>query len=202
MPIYRTLICLAAFTSAVSVLAGCAPGDRAWQESSSHTVFGAQSSPKGYTYQDDTPLSSPAPSSPWIASAVSHDTERMTTNAVAWKGAVFELVGRLEKTLPQNGAPIRVMPEEKWLAGTSAHTTSFDHYLRQALIQKGYNLTTQPDAGALVMYKMTKDAAKKDTYVLTAMSQSTSQAASRAVKAGTPVSVPVSVVAILPYEEQ
>ncbi len=194
MPIYRTLICLAAFTSAVSVLAGCAPGDRAWQESSSHTVFGAQSSPKGYRYQDDTPLSSPAPSSPWIASAVAHDTERMTTNAVAWKGAVFELVAQLEKTLPQNGAPIRVMPEEKWFAGTSAHTTSFDHYLRQALIQKGYHLTTQPDAGALVMYKMTKDAAKKDTYVLTA--------ASRVVKAGTPVSVPVSVVAILPYEEQ
>jgi hypothetical protein len=111
--------------------------------------------PKGYTYQDDTPLSSPAPSSPWNKSVVIDNTENIGAQTAAWQGAVYELLDKLEVTLPKDGTPLNLTSESNSLL-TGGRDASLDHYLRQALLQKGYNLTTIPDAGLQVTYKTEK----------------------------------------------
>lgn len=115
----------------------------------------AQSLPKGYRYQDDTPLSSPQPSSPWDEKAVIHDTEKMSTNTAAWQGAVFELVDKLELHLPKDGTPLNITAEKGLLKG-DLDNNALDHYLRQTLIQRGYNLTTIPNAGLVLSHKVAK----------------------------------------------
>jgi hypothetical protein len=94
--------------------------------------------PRGYTHQgDNTPISSPQPSSPWSNSAVIHDTDAMGESTAAWQGAVFELLEKLGSHLPQDGTPLL-------LVANAPHTPqdlALDHYLRQALMQKGINLT-------------------------------------------------------------
>jgi hypothetical protein len=128
-------------------------------------VFSAQSMPKGYTYQDDTPLSSPQPSSPWKKSAEISNTENIGAQNAAWQGAVFELVDKMDPNLPKDGTPINLSPEEYSIMD-GAIDNAFDHYLRQAFIQKGYNLTSIPDAGLQITYK-TETAKTPRTYNLT-----------------------------------
>jgi len=118
-----------------------------------------QSMPNGYTYNDNTPLSSPAPSRPWSKNAVLNDTEAMGTNTAAWQGAVYELIDQLKAQLPKDGTPLNLSNVETGL------DNSLDHHLRQALIQKGYNLTTQPDAGLRLVQNIKKDKAV-DTYII------------------------------------
>ena len=115
----------------------------------------AQSYPKGYRYQDDTPLSSPQPSSPWDDKAVIHDTEKMATNTAAWQGAVYELVDKLEPHLPKDGTPLNITAENGLLKGDTSNN-ALDHYLRQTLIQRGYNLTTISNAGLILSHKVKK----------------------------------------------
>jgi hypothetical protein len=116
--------------------------------------------PKGYKYQDDTPLSSPAPSSPWDKSAVISNTENISAQTAAWQGAVYELLEKLEPNLPKDGTPLNLtaagyglMKEEK--------DNSLDHYLRQVLLQKGYNLTTIPNAGLHINTQIEKSKAPR-----------------------------------------
>lgn len=97
-----------------------------------------QTMPRGYKYQDDTPLSSPQPSSPWNDKAVIHDTENMATSTAAWQGAVFDVLDKLKPALPVDGTPIILIAKPPF----SAQDIAFDHYLRQGLMQKGMNLTT------------------------------------------------------------
>ncbi len=135
-------------TTSLVVLSGC-------------TTFAPQSMPKGYTYQDNTPLSSPAPSSPWHDKAVITNTENMGTNTAAWQGSVYELMDKMDANLPKDGSPLNLVAED-----SSNQSLAFDHYLRQTLIQKGYNLTTLPKTGTPLFYgvKKAKDA---HAYVLT-----------------------------------
>lgn len=112
-----------------------------------------QSMPKGYTYQDDTPLSSPAPSTPWDKTAEIIDTEKLGEQNAAWQGAAFELVDKMSPNLPKDGTPLN-LSSEKYSVLKGAMDNSLDHYLRQALIQKGYNLTSFPDAGMKITYKV------------------------------------------------
>lgn len=99
--------------------------------------------PNGYRFQDDTPLSSPAPSRPWVEGAVIHDTEKLVTNTAAWQGAVFELVEKISPSLPMDGSPLYLRAP----AVQSPQNQALDHYLRQALLQKGFTLTTTPGFG-------------------------------------------------------
>lgn len=81
------------FGGSLLVLAACDPvGTPGWM-------------PNGYRFQDDTPLSSPAPSRPWVDEAAIHDTEKLASNTAAWQGAVFELVEKISPSLPTDGSP-------------------------------------------------------------------------------------------------
>ena len=147
--------------------------------------------PKGYTYQDNTPLSSPQPSSPWVTSSVIGNTDTMATNATAWQGAIFELIAAMEPHLPKDGTPLNLSAKT---GGTSRdpHTLAFDHYLRQGLLQKGYTLTTEPKAGLAITYHIKPVKKAANTYFLeTTMKTTNSLVASTA-----------AITAILPHEEK
>lgn len=116
--------------------------------------------PKGYVYQDTTPISSPAPSTPWDNDAKISDTENMSSNAAAWQGAVYELVAAMEPNLPKDGTPLNLSTDSN-----SAHNTALDHYLRQALMAKGYNLTTLPKTGTMVI-SAAEETKTKGSYLL------------------------------------
>lgn len=114
-----------------------------------------QSMSKGYTHQDNTPLSSPAPSTPWDKAAEINDTENLGAQNAAWQGAAFELVDKMSVHLPKDGTPLN-LSSAKYSVLKGSNDNSLDHYLRQALIQKGYNLTSIPDAGLKITYKTEK----------------------------------------------
>ncbi|HPQ50641.1 MAG: hypothetical protein KDJ26_04175 [Alphaproteobacteria bacterium] len=99
--------------------------------------------PRGYSYQDNTPLSSPAPSSPWLKEAEIQDTEKLAASTAAWQGAIFELVDGIQSALPVDGSPVNV----KALPPVTNQDLALDHYVRQALIQKGLTLTTTQGIG-------------------------------------------------------
>lgn len=104
--------------------------------------------PRGYKHQDDTPLSSPAPTSPWSDKAVIHNTDKMAASTAAWQGAVFELLDKAAPFIPQDGMPLIVTT----VAPYAPLDLSFDHYLRQALMQKGHNLTTTSGTAPLLVF--------------------------------------------------
>jgi hypothetical protein len=144
------------FGGSLLVLAACDPvGTPGWM-------------PNGYRFQDDTPLSSPAPSRPWVDEAAIHDTEKLASNTAAWQGAVFELVEKISPSLPTDGSPLFLQePVVK-----TAQNQALDHYLRQALMQKGFTLTTTPGfgqvlqatAGSLMETDILKLAQKEDKF--------------------------------------
>lgn len=173
MPLNRFF--LLSLGTSLLVLSACAPqGATQWM-------------PKGYTYQDNTPLSSPAPSSPWLDEAVINDTEKLASNTAAWQGSVYELVALLEPTLPKDGTPLRLEP----VSPISAHDMALDHYLRQTLVQKGYNLTTTSNAGMVLTYDATGPD-KEGSYLLTV---------SFPPIAGQVQTSAASIHAVLPYEK-
>jgi hypothetical protein len=116
------------FGGSLLVLAACDPvGTPGWM-------------PNAYRFQDNTPLSSPAPSRPWVDEAVIHDTEKLASNTAAWQGAVFELVEKISPSLPTDGSPLFLQePVVK-----TAQNQALDHYLRQALMQKGFHSDHYP----------------------------------------------------------
>lgn len=140
-----------AFT-ALLALSACTSVDNVPNDTVRSTMLSTQSLSKGYRYQDSTPLSSPAPSTPWVRNAVISDTEKMSASTAAWQGAVYELVEQLEPTLPKDGTPLNLTSD----GAKNADNATFDHYLRQSLIQRGYNLTTIPDAGLHLTHKVEK----------------------------------------------
>ena len=149
---YRTTL----FGGALLVLVACDPvGVPGWM-------------PNGYRFQDNTPLSSPSPSRPWVDEAVIHDTEKLASNTAAWQGAVFELVEKISPSLPTDGSPLFLQePIVK-----TAQNQALDHYLRQALMQKGFTLTTLPGfghvlqatAGSLMEMDVLKQAQREDKF--------------------------------------
>ena len=148
------------------MMSACTYVDRTYDDFFNNPISSTQSMPKGYTYQDDTPLSSPAPSSPWDKSAAITDSESIGTQNAAWQGAAFELVDKMETNLPKDGTPLNLLPVKQGIMKGSKDN-ALDHHLRQVLLQKGYNLTTIPDAGLQVTYKVEKSKTPK-TYDLTA----------------------------------
>ncbi len=118
-------------STSLLALAACTPqGPNQWM-------------PKGYTYQDSTPISSPAPTSPWLDEAVIKDTENLAASTASWQGAVFELVDGLQAVLPVDGSPINV----KDVPPVINQDLALDHYVRQAMIQKNLTLTTTDGIG-------------------------------------------------------
>lgn len=120
-----------AIGTSLLALAGCAPqGPNQWV-------------PKGYSYQDNTPLSSPAPSSPWLKEAEIKNTEKLAASTAAWQGSVFELVSGLQASIPVDGTALFV----KSVPPVINQDLALDHYVRQALLQKGVTLTTTSGMG-------------------------------------------------------
>jgi len=148
----RFLSLSAICVASLGLLSACTSVDNVPGSTVRSTLLSTQSMGKGYRYQDNTPLSSPAPSSPWVNSAVIHDTEAMSAQNAAWQGAVFELIDKMDANLPKDGTPLNITSK----LGQNANDASLDHYLRQALIQRGYNLTTVPDAGLKISSKVEK----------------------------------------------
>jgi hypothetical protein len=103
--------------------------------------------PTGYTYDDDTPITSPKPTQPWMDEAVITDTEALGANVAAWQGAVFELVDKLSLKLPA-GQPLALAVVQP----VTAQKQALDHYLRQALIQRGITIVPQEASAALITY--------------------------------------------------
>ena len=134
------------------ILTGCTKYDGSYGQ--------GQFMPKGYKYSDNTPLSSPAPSYPLSYKATKNNTETITADMGAWKGAVFELLDSLEPSLPRDGTPLN-------LNTNSLKDSSLDHYLRHALINRGDTLTTTPDAGLPIVTR-TEETKEKGVYQLVA----------------------------------
>lgn len=105
--------------------------------------------PKGYRYQDNTPLSSPAPSSPWKAERVITNPEVISSNIAAWQGAAYELIEGLQQYFPQDGTPIGFAT---WKKDPTAQNNALDHYLRQAMMQKGLPMNTKDNTGYVLVY--------------------------------------------------
>ncbi|PZP56576.1 MAG: hypothetical protein DI586_03190 [Micavibrio aeruginosavorus] len=125
-------------------------------------VIPTQYMPNGYRYNDDTPLSSPAPSRPWLDEAEDPSIENLADNTAAWQGAVYELINQLPAALPPSSGPVTLATTPPAYIGDKP----FDHYLRQGLISYGYRVNpTVYDAGTIIVYNATpitnKDALKK-----------------------------------------
>ena len=167
---HRLLLSLGAM---LSLLSACSSGNT------------PQWMPRGYANQDDTPLSSPPLSFPWNAN-ISTNLDDMGANSNAWQGAAFDLLDALSPNLIKDGEPLSLSPQT-----SSKEDRELDHYLRQALIKKGYTLTNQPITKNIIRCSVTKDN-KKDGYNLTAI---ITEANGRRVTAS-------SVKAALPFESQ
>lgn len=104
--------------------------------------------PHGYKYEDDTPITSPAPSKPWDDDAVIVNTDQLASNQAAWQGAVYELMAKLDGKLSPSDGPVIL------LARTPAtnQKQAFDHYLRQSMLQRGFTLATTPGRGPTLVY--------------------------------------------------
>ncbi len=127
----------AAFLCTISLLmlAGCS------------SPFATSFMPTGYTYDDDTPITSPKPTQPWMDEAVITDTEALGNNIAAWQGAVFELVDKIALKLPA-GQPVALTA----VAPMTNQKQALDHYLRQSLMQRGITIVPQEAAAALITY--------------------------------------------------
>lgn len=122
-------------TASVLMLAGCS------------SPFATSFLPTGYTYDDDTPITSPKPTQPWIDEAVITDTEALGANVAAWQGAVFELVDKVWLKLPP-GQPVALTVVQP----VTAQKQALDHYLRQALLQRGVTVVPAEAAAATITY--------------------------------------------------
>lgn len=123
------------FAGCLFVFAACSPlGTPAWM-------------PNGYRFQDDTPLSSPAPTRPWVNEAEIKDAEKISANTAAWQASVSELLEKAVPLFPQDNQPFFIRAS----SSDTAQTQAFDHYLRQALVQKGYVLSTLSGQGHVLV---------------------------------------------------
>jgi hypothetical protein len=114
----------------------------------SHEPFSTQWMPNGYHYQDNTPLSSPAPSRPWLKEAARPDMNKLADNTAAWQGAVYELIN----PLPQLVLPQAALVTLKARAPAYPADGAFDHFLRQGLMSYGYTLADAGQAGPILVY--------------------------------------------------
>lgn len=211
---FRSLAtCVMMGSSVIGVLglAACTPqGPNQWM-------------PRGYTYQDDTPLSSPAPSSPWLKEAELKNTDRMSANNAAWQGAVYEIVDQIETILQEHENVVSISGQQPM----STHDLAFDYYIRQALIQKGYKINTFSDqntpeiiihaipltneqalqeATNYTVFKSKKNMDLNELYLLSSKIYDHGQSQSKIIKTGTSIKPPkligtTRIVASLPYEK-
>ncbi len=114
----------------------------------SYEPFPTQWMPNGYRYQDETPLSSPAPSRPWVKEAARPNLNKLADNTAAWQGAVYELINPLPGSGLSKVQPLTLRTR----APTYPADGAFDHFLRQGLISYGYQLADAGQAGPTVTY--------------------------------------------------
>lgn len=113
--------------------------------------------PNGYRYQDDTPVSSPAPSRPWRDNLAHPDLEKIGDRTAAWQGAVYELISPLPQIIPPSSSPVTLVPKS-----SNAENAELDHYLRQGLLSYGYTVNPSPDnKGTILSYEATGISSKE-----------------------------------------
>lgn len=105
--------------------------------------------PNGYRYHDDTPLSSPAPSRPWLKDVENPSLNDIGDNVAAWQGAVYELINPIPAIVPPSAGAVSLKAVPPHFAATSA----FDHYLRQGLLSYGYTVNPGPGGVFVMNYK-------------------------------------------------
>lgn len=125
-----------ALTASVLLLSGCAT------PYSFHNYI-----PDGYTYQDSTPISSPAPSSPWFDQAV-YSPVTQAENDAAWRYIATEMLERFKKHVPASNTPVYLKLKKL----SSPENQAFDHYFRQALLGADYILATSAENAQVVYY--------------------------------------------------
>ena len=116
--------------------------------SACESTFATNWIPVGYKYQDDTPITTSAPTKPWLKDAVITDTEELAASTAAWQGAIFELVDKISAKVPASAGPLVLQAREP----NNSQKQAFDHYLRQGLIQSGYVIATAPSTGTTLRY--------------------------------------------------
>jgi hypothetical protein len=91
----------------------------------------------GYRYHDNTPLSSPAPSKPWLREAARPNLESMGDSTAAWQGAVYEVMGDLNSVIPQEFTQNLNLQAR---GSSNPNKQAFDFYLRQALLSRYFKV--------------------------------------------------------------
>ncbi len=108
---------------------------------------GANITGKGYTYHDNTPLSSPARTDYWHED-IAFDSKDTKARTESWRYAVGDMVSRvLDKRVLPTG-PIYLKTKERM----DPYNIAFDHYLREALQAHGMYLTTNPHAPYVIHF--------------------------------------------------
>ena len=102
--------------------------------------------PKSYTYQDSTPLSSPAPSAPWY-SKIHFNAARHTQYESLWR-SIAQVVH--DKIVARNPAGTVISLRQEGVL--IPQEESLDHFLRQALLQSGYTFTSDPKAPIVTFF--------------------------------------------------
>lgn len=105
--------------------------------------------PNGYRYNDDTPLSSPAPSRPWLDEADHPNLTELGDNTAAWQGAIYELINPLPALIPPISNPVTLQTTPPAYPADQA----MDHYLRQGLLSYGYTINpSSANPGTVIVY--------------------------------------------------
>lgn len=117
---------------------------------------GANITGKGYTYQDNTPLSSPAKTDYWHED-VAFDPVDTQARAESWRYATNDIVSRILDRGLLPTAPIHIQTNRRM----NRDNIAFDHFLRESLQTRGYYLTTDPNAP--VVFHIHADAPTSDT---------------------------------------
>ena len=103
----------------------------------------------GNRYQDDTPLSTPAPTRPWTDEAAHPDLNHLGDNTASWQGAVYELITPLAQIVPPTNGPVSIVAKSP----ASPADASLDHYLRQGLVSYGYQVNpVAKNTGIILVY--------------------------------------------------
>ena len=110
----------------------------------------------GYTWNDSTPISSPAKTSGWNSKIEDNVTEKTMSIEAIVSGVAGDVVDSLEQKLTRT-TPVYLAP----LKELNATTSIFDHSLRSKLISQGYTLSNTPTESYALAYDIQKSN-KKD----------------------------------------
>ncbi|MGB1077762.1 MAG: hypothetical protein ACPG05_05585 [Bdellovibrionales bacterium] len=105
----------------------------------------------GYTWNDNSPISSPAKTSSWNEKTQDNHPEKTVSRESVISGVSADIADSLEAKLSRT-TPIYLAPKQT----KGAKTSIFDHTLRTKLKQKGYTLSSTPNGAYTLVYDIEK----------------------------------------------